>query len=99
MNQATTVVAPFMGPVEKPDKSGNYNAGVISPQKKLRVMLEHARLFNELLGTHKSFYIMRKHFKAYCSGFDGAHELRAKLMETKNLPETEEIVREFVKTN
>jgi len=70
----------------------------ITPLEKLSVMLEHARLFNELLGAHKSFYIMRKHFKAYCSGFDGAHELRAKLMEAKNLPETEEIVGEYLST-
>jgi nifR3 family TIM-barrel protein len=66
-------------------------------KKRLSVMLEHARLFNDILGAHKSYYIMRKHFKAYCSGFDGAHELRAKLMETKNLPETEEIVEGYLK--
>ena len=59
-------------------------------------MLEHARLFEEKLGRQKSFFIMRKHFKAYASGFDGAHELRAKLMETKNLQETEKIVEEFL---
>jgi len=63
---------------------------------RLSVMLEHARFFNETLGGHKSFQIMRKHFKAYCGGFDGAHELRAKLMETKNLPETEEIVKNYL---
>jgi tRNA-dihydrouridine synthase len=40
---------------------------------------------------------MRKHFKAYCSGFPGAHELRAKLMETKNLEDTRKIVEEFLR--
>lgn len=90
------VVAPFMGPSKEPDKSSNYSTDIITPKEKLRVMLEHARLFNETLGDRKSFFLMRKHFKAYCSGFDGAGELRAKLMETKNLPETEEIVKEYM---
>ncbi|MDR3643237.1 MAG: tRNA-dihydrouridine synthase [Candidatus Doudnabacteria bacterium] len=68
----------------------------ISPQEKLRVMLEHAELFDRELGQYKNFVIMRKHFKAYCSGFPGAHELRAKLMETKNLEETRIIVEEYL---
>ena len=52
-------------------------------QKRLSVMLEHARVFNEILGGHKSFVIMRKHFKAYCSGFDGAHEFAGKTFKHK----------------
>jgi len=71
----------------------------ITPQEKLLVMLEHARLFNEFLGGQKSFVIMRKHFKAYCAGFDGAHELRAKLLNTKDLTETEKIVENYLRLN
>lgn len=67
--------------------------------ERLTAMLEHAQLFNEKLGREKSFFIMRKHFKAYASGFDGAHLLRARLMETKNLEETEAIVKEFLQTS
>jgi nifR3 family TIM-barrel protein len=67
-------------------------------KERLSVMLEHARLFNELLGDHKSFYIMRKHFKAYASGFAGSHELRAKLLVAKDLTETEKIVEEYIGT-
>ena len=40
-----------------------------------------------MLGGVKSFAIMKKHFKAYVNGFDGAKELRIKLMETKNAAE------------
>jgi nifR3 family TIM-barrel protein len=69
----------------------------IAADEKLRVMLEHARLFNELLGDRKSFFIMRKHFKAYASGFEGSHELRAKLLNAKDLAETEKIVEEYLK--
>jgi nifR3 family TIM-barrel protein len=66
-------------------------------KERLSVMLEHAQLFNQKLGAHKSFVIMRKHFKAYASGFDGAAELRAKLMETKNLEEVEKIVTDAIR--
>jgi tRNA-dihydrouridine synthase len=41
---------------------------------------------------------MRKHFKAYASGFDGASELRAKLLETKNTTEVESIVNDFLQS-
>jgi nifR3 family TIM-barrel protein len=44
----------------------------------------------------KNFDIMKKHFKAYCSGFDDAKELRIKLMETKNAGEVRRMVEEFL---
>lgn len=53
----------------------------VPAQERLRVLVEHAQLFEELL-PHKSFAIMKKHFKAYVQGFDGAKELREKLMES-----------------
>jgi nifR3 family TIM-barrel protein len=68
-----------------------------SVEDRLKTMIEHAALFDETFNGQKSFFIMRKHFKAYASGFDGAHELRAKLMETKNLAETRLIVEEFLR--
>jgi len=68
-------------------------------KERLRVMLEHARLFCDTFAGQKHFMVMRKHFKAYASGFDGAHELRAKLMEAGDLEETERIVEEFLSDN
>ncbi len=61
-------------------------------QNKLAVLLEHAKLFEELLGKYKNFAIMRKHFKAYVEGFPGAKELRMRLMETENAQEVEKIL-------
>lgn len=52
-------------------------------EEKLKVMVEHTRLFEELL-PHKNFNIMKKHYKAYVAGFDGAKELRVKLMAAEN---------------
>lgn len=68
----------------------------IPTYERLRVMLEHAELFDKMFSGVKSFSVMRKHFKAYASGFEGASELRAKLMDTKDLAETKHIVKEFL---
>ncbi len=65
-------------------------------EERFRVMIEHTRLFSELL-PHKSFAVMKKHFKAYVSGFDGAHELRNELMETENPDQVEAILTRFLK--
>jgi len=51
-------------------------------EEKCAVLLEHAFLFEEIFGKNKNFSIMKKHFKAYITGFDGAKELRVALMET-----------------
>ncbi len=73
-----------------------FNPQEISIEQKLNTMLEHAKLFEKWLGQEKSFMIMRKHFKAYVNGFENAAELRAKLMETKNLAEAELIANDFL---
>jgi nifR3 family TIM-barrel protein len=64
---------------------------------KLKVLIEHTKLFEKHLGKHKNFAVMKKHFKAYVNGFDGAKELRLKLMETKNSKEVKAIVDKFLK--
>lgn len=66
-------------------------------KEKLEAMIEHTHLFEKLLGDAKSFAVMKKHYKAYVHGFDGAKELRMKLMEAENADEVERIVHEFLK--
>jgi len=65
-------------------------------RKKLEILVEHTRLFQKLLGKHKSFAIMKKHFKAYVEGFDRAKELRMRLMETENADEVEDCIKAFL---
>ena len=66
--------------------------------EKLRVMVEHTYLFEKVLGEHKNFAIMKKHYKAYVNGFDGAKELRVKLMEgAETAADVERIVADFLK--
>ncbi|MBX4191410.1 MAG: tRNA-dihydrouridine synthase [Candidatus Doudnabacteria bacterium] len=72
-----------------------------SLHEKLRVMVEHTKLFekkfvNIPIGA-KSFEVMKKHYKAYVTGFDGAKELRMQLMEAKNSDEVKKIVEVFTK--
>lgn len=89
--------SPFQGLVSREVNSlTNKLSYVPTIKERLSVMLEHAELFDKEFSGIKSFYIMRKHFKAYASGFDGASELRAKLMEAQNLEETKKIVTEFL---
>ena len=70
----------------------------LTVSEKLLVMCEHTKLFEKELGGIKSFAIMKKHYKAYVQGFDGAKELREKLMEAENATEIETIVHEFLQT-
>lgn len=65
-------------------------------EEKLKVMVEHTKLYEELLGGHKSFAIMKKHYKAYVNGFPGAKELRIKLMEAGDADEVESLVKRFL---
>lgn len=67
-------------------------------EEKLRAMIEHTKLFEKELSIpkHKSFAVMKKHFKAYVNGFNGAVELRIKLMETNNAREVEKIILNFI---
>jgi len=67
--------------------------------KRLRVMVEHTKLFEQKLGDIKSFAIMKKHYKAYANGFDGAKELRMELMEQEDSAGVERVVEEWLHTH
>jgi len=71
------------------DISGLRNQYIATPQERMEALAEHIRIFDELLGDVSSFATMKKHFKAYisgwpsCAGRDGAKELRVRLMESQ----------------
>ncbi len=67
-----------------------------SLEERLKICIEHTKLYEEKLGDIKSFAIMKKHYKAYVHGFDGAKELRMELMECKNSQEVEEKINAFL---
>lgn len=70
-------------------------------KNRLKLLLEHVKLFEKLVepkspkGQGKSFAVMKKHFKAYVSGWDGAKELRVKLMEAKGSREVGSIISDY----
>ncbi len=67
------------------------NVEDIPVQEKLDMLLELARGF-ENLRPSKSFHILKKHVKAFVSGFDGAAELRGKLMEAESAEEMARVI-------
>jgi tRNA-dihydrouridine synthase len=71
--------------------------------ERLDLLIKHMEYFEEEFGETKenlkdfgkrlkSFNLMKKFFKIYVNGFDGAKELRIKLMEAKNIQEVKEIL-------
>jgi tRNA-dihydrouridine synthase len=58
-----------------------------TPNERIEALIEHIKLFDELLGDISNYATMKKHFKAYISGWDNAKDLRVKLMETTNARE------------
>lgn len=72
--------------------------------ERLERMVQHTELFETLYksntakagGKLKNFDVMKKHFKAYCAGFDGAKELRIKLMDAENAMQVRDIVTDFL---
>jgi tRNA-dihydrouridine synthase len=69
---------------------------VTDPKTRLETMVEHTKLFQELLGGVKSFAVMKKHYKAYVHGWDGAKELRLQLMEAPDVATVEQIVADYL---
>ncbi|MES2216218.1 MAG: tRNA-dihydrouridine synthase [Patescibacteria group bacterium] len=77
-------------------KQTSKNAKQKTPEERLKIMVEHAKSFEKTFKGIKNFAVMKKHFKAYVSGWDGAKELRVKLMETNSAKEVTKIVKEYL---
>ena len=69
----------------------------ISLEERLLALTEHTKLFVRLL-PFKNFAVMKKHYKAYVNGFNGAAQLRAALMETNTPEEVESIVHDYLES-
>lgn len=67
-----------------------------SLKERLETLLEHIKLYDEILGQYKSFAIMKKHFKSYLSGCDGVTELKRELLESQNAQEALGFIHNFL---
>ena len=65
-----------------------------SPKEKIDALMLHLELFEELLGHLTNYAVMKKHFKAYISGWDNAKELRIRLMDTETVEQALTILRD-----
>ncbi len=65
---------------------------------KLNALEEHIRLYEELL-PNRNFNLMKKHFKAYIEGFDGAKGLRLDLMKIEGGDEAVQVLKGWKKEN
>ena len=63
-----------------------------SPQERADILLEHMQRYADVWGDSKSYDPLKKFCKLYISGFPGAAELRARLMETRNIPEARAVI-------
>jgi len=76
---------------------------IVTPDAKIRALIEHLDLFEKLLADTTNYAVMKKHFKAYIAGWpacrdergagrEGAKELRMLLMDTKYAKEAIDIL-------
>ena len=61
-------------------------------EEKIRTLIEHIGLFQNMMSGYQNDAVMKRHFKAYIGGWDGAKELRTRLMETSSLAESRAIL-------
>ena len=65
-------------------------------EEKIRALIEHIKLFQKMMSGYQNDAVMKRHFKAYIGGWDGAKELRTRLMDAATLQEANNILQELV---
>lgn len=71
-----------------------YGSGHIATrEERIGALIEHIEEFEKQLAGIKSFAVMKKHFSSYMSHFDGAHEIRLRLMDTNNAEESLQVLK------
>ena len=85
-----------------------FSGKVPGAQERLERLVTHTELFEKLYhsddpktigagGRLKNFEVMKKHYKSYTVGFDGAKELRIELMAAEKAKDVRKIVNNFLK--
>lgn len=67
-----------------------------SPGEYMQIMKRHVELYEMTWGSKKHYPILKKFFKIYVRGFDGASDWRAKCMETREPGEVYPIIDEII---
>jgi len=69
--------------------------GEVGYRERLKVAVEHVRVFEGIFGK-EYFLPMRKHLAWYVKGFEGASELRSRLVRTDSANEVEKLIKEYL---
>lgn len=64
--------------------------------ERIESLIQHIQLFEDIMIPYSNPAVMKKHFKAYISGFDGAKELRVRLMEAETLSDARSILQDAI---
>ncbi len=67
-----------------------------TPIEYMRIMKRHVEMYEEVWGKRKHYPILKKFFKIYVRGFDGASDWRAKCMETREPGEVYPVIEEII---
>lgn len=59
---------------------------------RIQAARDHLKYFEKFLGKHLAYHTVKKHLGWYLKGFDGARELRAKLMQTESAKEAIKLI-------
>jgi tRNA-dihydrouridine synthase len=55
---------------------------------RLQLLADHITLWDKTWGETKDFNVLKKFYKVYINGFDGASEMREQLMQLKTAKDT-----------
>lgn len=72
------------------------NIHSIPKEERLEALIEYCELFERLNRGRKSFAFVKKHFRGYVSGWDGAKELRSDLMKAEEASDVRSIIEEYL---
>jgi nifR3 family TIM-barrel protein len=61
----------------------------LSVKERMELLLNHSRLFVKTWSSTRNFAVLKKFYKIYINNFEGASEMRAKLMECETLADVE----------
>ena len=88
---------PFVfNPAYKVDENGILNTTTgkyFDREQRLELLLYHINLWDQTWGTSKNYNVLKKYYKIYVQGFEGAKELRVKLMETSSVAEAKALTK------
>ncbi len=68
----------------------DFDISKVTLRQRLELLQKHVKLYQETWGSAKQYAVLKKYFKIYLSGFDGASEIRDKFMQTNSY---EEVIR------